>query len=92
MSEHSRPKKFDRWNDLWKLWPEWLSDNQLTALEATTRHAISIYEISKGLVGVHSKNQLQGIIKAADGNLPPIPKELFTNDTDLLNPSNWGNL
>jgi aryl-alcohol dehydrogenase-like predicted oxidoreductase len=92
MSEHSRPKKFDRWNDLWKLWHEWLSDNQLTALEATTRHAISIYEISKVLVGVHSKNQLQGIIKAADGDLPPIPKGLLTNDTDLLNPSNWGNL
>ena len=92
MTEHSRPKQFDRWNDLWKLWHEWLTDNQLTALEAAIRHAISIPEISKVLVGVDSKDQLQGIVESVDGSLPSIPEGLFTYDTDLLNPANWGDL
>jgi aryl-alcohol dehydrogenase-like predicted oxidoreductase len=89
MTEQSRPRKFNRWKDLWKLWHEWLSDNKLTALEAAIRYAISTPEISRVLVGVDSKDQLQDIIKAADGDIPPIPKELFTHDTDLLNPENW---
>jgi aryl-alcohol dehydrogenase-like predicted oxidoreductase len=92
MTEHSQLKQFNRWKSLWRLWHEWLGDNKLTALEATIRYAISIPQISKVLVGVDSKNQLRDIIQAADGNLPAIPKELFTDDTDLLNPSNWVNL
>jgi hypothetical protein len=29
---------------------------------------------------------------ASDGILPNIPTELYTNDVNLLNPSNWGGL
>jgi len=89
MSKDSRPKYFSQWDSLWKLWHEWLSDNKLTALEATVRHAISTPEISKVLVGVDSKEQLQEIIQAADGDIPTIPEILLTDDADLLNPVNW---
>ena len=92
MTEQSRPKQFDRWSNLWKLWHEWLTDNQLTALEATIRHVISTSEISKVLVGVDSTDQLRDIVKATEGKLPAIPKDFFTLDTDLLNPTNWSNL
>jgi aryl-alcohol dehydrogenase-like predicted oxidoreductase len=92
MNRKIRPKKFDRWKIQWKLWHEWLTDNHLTALEASLKYAISIPEISKILVGVDSKDQLREIIKSTHGNLPSIPKELFMHDADLLNPSNWGNL
>ena len=50
---------------------------------------ISKPEISRVLVGVDNKDQLQKIINSVDGNLPPIPEELSTNDPDLLNPGNW---
>jgi len=92
MTEQSRPKQFNRWEGLWKLWHEWLNDNKLTALEATIRYVISMPEISKVLVGVDSKGQLRDIVKAADGKLPALPEELFTDDADLLNPSSWSNL
>ena len=92
MSEQSRPKKFKRWDALWKIWSDWLGDNQITALEAATRYATSIPEISKVLVGVDTKDQLKEIIIASDGILPNIPAELYTNDVNLLNPSNWGRL
>ena len=92
MTEQSRPRRFDRWGSIWKLWHEWLSDNKLTALEATIRHVISVPEISKALVGVDSKDQLRDIIKVTDGDLPSIPEGILTNDPDLLNPVNWSAL
>jgi len=92
MSEQHRPDKFNRWSGLWKIWHEWLNDNQITALEATIRYAISMSEISKVLVGVDTKDQLKEIVIASSGVLPSIPDEMFTNDVDLLSPSNWGKL
>ena len=92
MSEQNRPDKFNRWSGLWKIWHEWLNDSQITALEATIRHAISIPEISKVLVGVDTKDQLKEIIVASNGILPNVPTELYTNDVNLLNPSNWEKL
>ena len=92
MSKKNRPDKFKRWNGLWKIWHEWLNDNQITALEVTIRYAISIPEISKVLVGVDTTDQLEEIVIASLGLLPDIPTEVYTNDADLLNPSNWGKL
>ena len=92
MDHKKRPKQFERWSSLWKFWHEWLADNKLSALEATIRYMISIPEISRVLVGVENKDQLQNIINAVDGNLPPIPEELSMNDADLLNPANWKDL
>lgn len=89
MDLDKRPKYFERWSSLWKFWNEWLADNKLSPLEASIRYMISKPEISRVLVGVDNKDQLQSIINAVDGNLPPIPKELSTNDPDLLNPGNW---
>ncbi len=92
MSEKNRPDKFNRWHGLWKVWHEWLNDNQISALEGAVRHAISMSEISKVLVGVDNVDQLKEIVTASSGVLPDIPDEMFTNDVDLLNPSNWSAL
>ena len=92
MSEQNRPEKFNRWSGLWRIWHEWLNDNQLTALEATIRYAVSMPETSKVLVGVDNVDQLKEIVASSTRVLPKVPNELFTNDTDLLNPSNWSKL
>jgi aryl-alcohol dehydrogenase-like predicted oxidoreductase len=92
MSKQNRPRKFKRWDTLWKIWHEWLNDNQITALEAAIRHAISIPKIHKVLVGVETKKQLKDIVIASNGYLPKIPSELYSNDVNLLNPSNWNRL
>jgi len=89
MNSKNRPKKFDYWSELWTSWNEWLNDNHLSALEATIRYALSKPEITKVIVGVDSLNQLEQIISASNGNLPPFPKNLQINDIKLLNPSNW---
>ena len=92
MSAKLMPSKFNRWNNLWKLWHEWLHDNRISPVEASVRYVISFSEISKVLVGVDSVNQLKEIYKASSGTLPKIPDELQTTDADLLNPSNWEQL
>ncbi len=92
MSKQNRPRKFKQWDGLWEIWHEWLNDNQITALEASLRFAVSMPEISRVLVGVDTKDQLKEIVNAYDGHLPNIPAELYTNDVNLLNPSNWGKL
>lgn len=89
MKKQNIPEKFNYWSPLWKLWHEWLNDNKITALQATTRYALSISNLSKIVIGVETKNQLEEIILSSNGKLPQIPKELSTNDKNLLNPSNW---
>tara|TARA_B100001287_G_scaffold62031_1_gene50124 strand:+ start:26564 stop:27439 length:876 start_codon:yes stop_codon:yes gene_type:complete len=89
MQDTRRPRKFDRWDSLWKSWHEWLNDYKISPLEASIRYVMSFSEISKVLVGVDSINQLIEIVDAASGGLPPIPSELHTDDSLLLNPSNW---
>lgn len=92
MSKQKRPNKFKSWSSLWKIWHEWLDDNKITALEATLRYALSIVEVSKVIVGVDTKDQLEQIVVASKGILPKIPLDLCTNDVNLLNPSNWKKL
>lgn len=92
MSKQERPYKFNRWSSLWKIWDEWLKDNKITALEATIQHAISVSEISKVIIGVDTKQQLEQIIIASKGVLQKTSLELNTNDIQLLNPTHWNKL
>ena len=92
MSKQERPYKFNRWSSLWKIWDEWLKDNKITALEATIQHAISVSEISKVIIGVDTKQQLEQIIIASKGVLQKTSSELNTNDIQLLNPTHWNKL
>jgi aryl-alcohol dehydrogenase-like predicted oxidoreductase len=94
MSETNRPNKFNKWSNLWQTWHQWLHDNRITALEASIKYAISMPLISKVLVGVETKSQLEEIVIASTSNiaLPEIPSELYTCDANLLNPVNWKKL
>jgi len=92
MQEKDRPKKFNKWKNLWNLWHEWLNDNQISALEATIRYATSLEDISRVIVGVDSAEQLKEIVTASNGDLPQIPHELIVDDPQLLNPTSWKNL
>lgn len=91
-TKKDRPKKFSFWGPLWELWHEWLVVNNISALQASLRYALSIPNVSKLIVGVDNHIQLEEILQASKGILPSIPKQLYTNDDNLLNPSNWEKL
>ncbi len=92
MSRQQRPKKFSRWNDLWNEWDQWLEETEQTPLQACLRHALSVPEIEKVVVGVDSAAQLEQIIHDSKGACLSIPPGLSTADSKLLNPSNWNHL
>lgn len=92
MEKKERSSKFNQWSRLWTKWEEWLKENNLTPLEACIRHALSMPQIEKVVVGVDSANQLQEIITAAEGNLPMLPSSLFCHDEKLLSPHLWSQL
>lgn len=89
MKAHTRPKKFDRWSQLWSIWQDWLEETGLTPLQVCLRYAVSFPEIDKVIVGVDSLKQLQDVLLAVEGSIPGVPDELDTEDPDLLHPSNW---
>jgi aryl-alcohol dehydrogenase-like predicted oxidoreductase len=89
MLSAERPEKFERWAPLWKKYDTWLAENGITQLEACIRYALSFPEISNVIVGIDSLDHLKKIINAAEGELPEVPSDLATNDTDLLNPLSW---
>ena len=92
MSAASRPEKFKHWSSLWSNWEQWLSETNLTPLQACLRHVISIPEIEKVVVGVDSLVQLKEILTALEGDCPIPPPTLNCSDPHLLNPSLWNHL
>lgn len=92
MSETDRPAKFSPWNTLWQNWATWLEETRQTPLEACLRHALSIPEIEKVIVGVDTPVHLQEILNAINGPCFEVPEQLFSNDPKLLNPGYWNNL
>ncbi|WP_370298709.1 aldo/keto reductase [Pontibacterium sp.] len=89
MPPQNRPTYFDQWNPLFQMWSSWLAEHQLTPLEACLRYVLQFPQISKVVVGVETANQLEEIIKASLGSLPPLPQTMLTEDQSLINPSLW---
>lgn len=91
MPPSKRPKRFDKWKNLWKIYDDWLIDTGMSALEANLRYAASFPFIDKIVVGIDGADHLESIIKAANGSIPYLPKSLQTEDIELLNPLMWLN-
>lgn len=89
MDNKTRPPQFDRWRTLWDQWQGWLVESGLSPLQACVRHALSMPQIARVVVGVDSVAQLGQILEAASGDLPVLPATLKSQDSDLLNPSRW---
>jgi aryl-alcohol dehydrogenase-like predicted oxidoreductase len=87
-----RPTKFQRWQNLWTLWDEWLLDNNISPLAACVRFALSQTGIDRVVIGVDNPEQFQEILAAANGKMPEIPANLFSNDPNLINPAKWADL
>lgn len=92
MNPSIRPKKFDRWENLWSTYDAWLEKSQLTPVQACLRYVLSFPEIGKVVIGVDSLIQLKEILQAADGVTPEYYMDLHCADIDLLNPACWAGL
>jgi len=92
MPINARPAKFARWSSVWSRWDQWLLAAGLRPVDACLRYALSVPEVDCVVVGVDSVGQLDEILRAAGGSMPPFPADLRSSDPDLVNPSRWMSL
>jgi len=84
----SIPAKFSAWNDLLTSWHAWLSEHEISALQASIGFSLAVSEIDRVIVGAESVLQLNEIIDAAQ-TIPESFPDLLCKDENLINPSRW---
>ena len=92
MDKKERPKKFNRWENFWLIWEQFLKNKKLSALEACLSFVNNEKEIDKIVVGVDSLKQFNQILKCRNFDQLDFPRELEKLDINLLNIPNWNNL
>jgi aryl-alcohol dehydrogenase-like predicted oxidoreductase len=86
------PIKFSPWNDLWIKWQKWLTDYDISALEACLAYPMSFSQIDRVVIGADSARQLEQILNIAKTTSIVHFPEVSNNNETLINPSNWVNL
>jgi len=92
MQKEAIPSKFLPWNNLWEQWHKWLSEHNVSALQACLAFPLAYPEIDRVVVGAESVQQLQQIIDAANSFLPDTFPDLACDAENLINPSCWSSL
>ena len=92
MKRNQRPKKFNKFLNIWNLLHDWLDAKKIQPIQATLSYVLSFKKIDKIIIGVDNDKQLTNIIKSL--KILPIkpPNNLFTNNKNLINPSLWKKL
>ena len=89
MPAAQRPKKFERWQELFHKWDQWLVAESMSPLQACLRYVESLSFVDKMIVGVDSLKQLDQILEAADGVAIEGPSFHATQEKLLINPARW---
>ena len=89
INKNKRPKKFDRWSNIFEKFDAWLKENNLTALQASISFALADPRITKVIVGVDNLFQLEEITDNLKIKIKYFPEELNTSDLDLIDSSRW---
>ena len=89
MHRNDRPKYFNRWNQHFKKYDQFLIDKKLTPLEACLSYVFQNKDINKIIIGVNSKNQLEELIKYCFLDMVRIKNDFINLDAELINPPLW---
>lgn len=92
LSPMARPRKFDRWSNLWQELETWMKQAGISPLQACLGAAFHQLGFDRILIGIDHVQQLQEIISILQGRLPHWPEELSCNDLDLIDPRRWEKL
>ena len=89
MSRDAIPNQFKEWDTLWDTWSYWLETNQCSPLEACLAYPLSFPSITKIIVGVDSKLQLEEIVRIIQKRKIDSFPDIASNNERLINPVNW---
>jgi len=83
------PKKFSKWKNLFKAWYTWLEKNKLSKLQACLNFILSFKQIDVIIFGACSKMQIKQIINAVNQSTKLYPKNIISNNLQLIDPRQW---
>ena len=90
MSADKRPSKFDRWNNVWNAWDDWLESEKLDPLDACLRFVVADEMIDRIVVGIDNVDQLTEIVTVLNNGAElQVPNIFSIEDESLLNPALW---
>lgn len=91
MPAGARPRRFERWQPIWRAWHQWLDETGLSALQACLGFVLAHPEIDRLVVGVDGSSHFSEVVAAArlSGAVLMPPSELSSDDLDLIDPSRW---
>ena len=80
---------FTQWNNIWENYSSWVKEAKFNCIEACLSHVQSYSEISKIVIGVTKKSELEAIVNASFKKPVKAPEFLISNDERLINPTFW---
>ncbi len=92
MDDNTRPKKFQRWQSIWKELSKFSRESKKSLLSICLNRVINSSFVDKCIVGIDSLEHLKEILAAIDGLNFEIPKFCKIPDEDLILPMNWAKL
>ena len=96
MNTDDRSKNFNQWNYIWEKLDSWLTENNLTPLEAALGYVLNEKSVDRVIVGVDTVKQLEEVLAVSENvintNLNDYLAQISTDDEKLINPSNWSDL
>jgi aryl-alcohol dehydrogenase-like predicted oxidoreductase len=88
MPAAKRPFKSGDWSEIWRVWDQWLVQENLSPVEACVRYIFNVPQISKIVFGIESVRQLQRILAVSRAPLRTLPNWPKIDD-DMTNPAKW---
>jgi len=89
MPAERRPAHFAAWTQILDRWLSWCAQQRSTPLECALAFARSLSAVEHVIVGVDSLTHLEQILRATSADVGVPPKDLFSEDRELLEPSRW---
>ena len=88
MEINKLPKKFNKWNYLFKKWHKWLKEKKIDPLSACCSFVFNFKSIDKFVIGFNDFNQFNKIFKMKNFKKFKYPN-VSCLEEDLINPSRW---
>ena len=89
MNAKNIPSQFQSFKRIFKLWFEFLENNQISQLDACINFVKKFKKIKRVIIGVENSNQFVEIIKSFNkNNYIDFPK-MSSNQIKLINPNLW---
>ena len=83
------PKKFKKWNNLFKKWKDWTNLKKISKFNACLNFVMNVKGVNKVLIGVDNFKHFTDITEFKSKKKIQFPQYLNSNDKKLINPSLW---